>query len=112
GFVAAGRQVRVDRFPIGIDVAVFREMARTPQEEVRIDTMRRHILGRRQNIGVDRLDYSKGLPERMRAFARLFALKPELEGKVSFLQIAPPTREDVSAYAQIREELEHLTGSI
>lgn len=111
-FEFEGRIVRVDRFPIGIDVETFSAMARMPQEEVRIDSMRRHILGRRQIIGVDRLDYSKGLPERMRAFARLFALKPELEGKVSMLQIAPPTREDVSAYSQIREELEHLTGSI
>ena len=111
-FVVDGRSVRADRFPIGIDVEAFRKMAETPQEDVRIDTMRRHILGRRQIIGVDRLDYSKGLPERMKAFARLLALKPELEGKVSFLQIAPPTREDVTAYAQIREELEHLTGSI
>ena len=111
-FSVGGRTVRVDRFPIGIDVEAFRKMAETPQEDVRIDTMRRHILGRRQIIGVDRLDYSKGLPERMKAFERLLALKPELEGKVSFLQIAPPTREDVTAYAQIREELEHLTGSI
>jgi len=111
-FEVEGRTVRAGRFPIGIDVETFASMAQTPQEDVRIDTLRRHILGRRQIIGVDRLDYSKGLPERMRAFDRLFALRPELEGKVSLLQIAPPTREDVDAYAQIREELEHLTGSI
>jgi len=106
------RTVRAARFPIGIDVDVFREMAQQPHEDVTIDTMRRHILGRKQIIGVDRLDYSKGLPERMRAFARLFQIRPELERKVTLLQIAPPTREDVSAYSDIREQLEVLTGSI
>jgi trehalose 6-phosphate synthase len=111
-FRVGDRIVQADRFPIGIDVEAFRDMSRQAHDDVRIDTMRRHILGRQQIIGVDRLDYSKGLPERMKAFERLIAMHPELERKVSFLQIAPPTREDVSAYSDIRTELEHLTGSI
>ena len=111
-FRVGDRTVHAGRFPIGIDVAEFRQMAEQVHEDVRIDSMRRHILDRRQIIGVDRLDYSKGLPERMRAFERLFSLQPELERRVTFLQIAPPTREGVEAYSAIREELEHLTGSI
>src|SRR5690606_7300102 len=74
--------------------------------------MRRKVLGRRQIIGVDRLDYSKGLPERMKAFRRLLEHHPQLEKSVSFLQIAQPTREEVDAYADIRTELETLAGSI
>ena len=111
-FSLGDRSVLIDRFPIGIDAAAFAAMAREADEEVRIDLMRRHVLGRRQIIGVDRLDYSKGLPERMKAFGQLLARHPELEKTVTFLQIAPPTREAVDAYADIRTELEGLAGSI
>ncbi len=107
-----GRTVVIDRFPIGIDAAAFRDMATSTSEDVAIDIMRRKILGRKQIIGVDRLDYSKGLPERMRAFGKLLAERSEMEKAVTFLQIAPPTREEVDAYSEIRIELEGLAGSI
>jgi trehalose 6-phosphate synthase len=81
-------------------------------DDVQIDAMRRSLLERQQIIGVDRLDYSKGLPDRMKAFSRLLELHPEHMKKVSFLQIAPPTREDVDAYSDIREELESLSGAV
>jgi len=111
-FSIGSRTVVVDRFPIGIDTAGFAAMARQADEAVQIDLMRRKILGRKQIIGVDRLDYSKGLPERMRAFGRLLEQHPELEKAVTFLQIAPPTREEVDAYSDIRQELEALAGAI
>lgn len=101
-----GRVVGFGRYPIGIDVDAFRAMAREARPDVAIDTARRAQLGRRQIIGVDRLDYSKGLPERFQAFGRLLSRHPELEKQVTFLQVAPPTREDVNAYADIRSELE------
>ena len=106
------RMVRADAFPIGIDTEAFAEIAARPSDDVQIDAMRRSLLDRQQIIGVDRLDYSKGLPDRMKAFARLLELHNEHMKKVSFLQIAPPTREDVDAYSDIREELESLSGSI
>lgn len=106
------RLVRPLRLPIGIDVDSFIKLAQSGVEEVSIDRMRRIILGQKQMIGVDRLDYSKGIPERFEAFSRLMYLHPELEKMVSFLQIAPPTREDVTAYSEIREKLEGLAGSI
>ena len=87
-------------------------MAAEPDDEVQIDLMRHRVLGRKQIIGVDRLDYSKGLPERMKAFELLLQRYPDLEKAVSFLQIAPPTREEVNAYSDIRQEMETLTGSI
>ena len=107
-----GRVVGFGRYPIGIDVDAFRAMAREARPDVAIDTARRAQLGRRQIIGVDRLDYSKGLPERFQAFGRLLSRHPELEKQVTFLQVAPPTREDVNAYADIRSELEGLAGAI
>ena len=107
-----GRTVISERIPIGIDVDAFQHMAVNPTNDVELDSMRQRILGRRQIIGVDRLDYSKGLPERLAAFERLLTQHPELERAVSLLQIAPPTREGVGAYPLIRKELEGLTGSI
>ena len=107
-----GHTTRAAAFPIGIDADAFAEMAATPSDEVQIDAMRRAVLQRRQIIGVDRLDYSKGLPDRMKAFARLLERHDEHMKKVTFLQVAPPTREDVDAYADIRMELESLSGSI
>jgi trehalose 6-phosphate synthase len=101
-----------DAFPIGIDVDDFAKLAHHASDDVLLDRIRRGILGRAQIIGVDRLDYSKGLPERMRAFNRLLELYPEHQRAVSYLQIAPPTREDVSAYSDIRRELEGLAGAI
>jgi trehalose 6-phosphate synthase len=108
----AGRSVHVGIFPIGIDAEGFAGMADKVFDDVQIDRLRRQILGRKQVIGVDRLDYSKGLPDRLKAFERLLELHPEMHKQVSLLQIAPPTREDVSAYTAIRSELEGLTGAI
>jgi len=109
---AFGRALIVDDFPIGIDVDAFSAMARAPEANQRIELMQRRMIARTHIIGVDRLDYSKGLPDRFRAFRRLLELYPENQGAVTLMQIAPPSREDVEAYAEIREELERLTGSI
>ena len=63
-------------------------------------------------IGVDRLDYSKGLPERMDGVARFFERHPERASDLVFIQIAPPSREDIGSYKRIRETLEQKTGQI
>ncbi|MBO0237055.1 trehalose-6-phosphate synthase, partial [Vibrio parahaemolyticus] len=63
-------------------------------------------------VGIDRLDYSKGLPHRIRAFQELLASYPESRRSATLIQIASPTREDVDAYMDIRRELEHLCGQI
>ncbi|MCT7375159.1 alpha,alpha-trehalose-phosphate synthase (UDP-forming) [Chelativorans salis] len=106
------REVIAGCYPIGIDVDSFVEMAERPNDEVSIETQRREILGRKQIIGVDRLDYTKGLPDRLRAFARLLELYPEMRKTVALMQIATPTREEVGAYVEIRTELEALSGAI
>lgn len=107
-----GRTVLSKCFPIGIEVESFARMASEAAEDVQIDSMRRQILGLKQIIGVDRLDYSKGLPGRMQAFARLLERHPEYERAATYLQIASPTREEVSAYADIRAQLEATAGSV
>lgn len=102
----------VAAFPIGIDVDAFAAMARTDEAKARIQALNRHASARIHIIGVDRLDYTKGLPERLRAFRRLLELYPENQKSATLMQIAPPTREDVDAYADIRHELEALSGAI
>jgi trehalose 6-phosphate synthase len=109
---ANGRIVLTRCFPIGIDVDSFARMATEAAEDVQIDSMRRQILGLKQIIGVDRLDYSKGLPGRMQAFERLLERHPEHERTATYLQIASPTREEVSAYADIRAQLDATAGSV
>ncbi|MCF3973243.1 alpha,alpha-trehalose-phosphate synthase (UDP-forming) [Paracoccus salsus] len=104
----SGRQVRAGAFPIGIDTAAFIELARHAPDEDRM----RFLTGAQMMIGVDRLDYSKGIPQRFRAFHLLLEENPDLHEKIVFLQIAPPTREAVEAYQDIREETEHLAGRI
>ena len=110
--MAFGQTVTARAFPIGIDVGAFAAMARTPDAEQVIERLHRRLLARSHIIGVDRLDYTKGLPERMKAFRRLLELFPDKRRAVTLMQIAPPTREDVAAYTEIREELEGLSGSI
>ena len=99
-----GDVVRVASYPIGIDVDEFARLAAAAPPR---DTEGRAIV-----IGVDRLDYPKGLPQRFRAFGALLDRRPDLAGKLELLQIAPPTREEVEAYREIREELERLTGAV
>ena len=88
-------------------------MAHTPEAERYIARLQRRSMANMFVLGVDRLDYTKGLPDRMRAFRRLLELHPErMQKGVTFMQIAPPTREEVEAYTEIRQELEGLSGSI
>ena len=95
---------RLAAFPIGIEVDEFAAIAAEagPLPEGGPATV----------IGVDRLDYSKGLPQRFKAFGELLERRPDMAGDIQLLQIAPPTREEVEAYRDIREELERLSGAI
>ena len=109
---AFGRTLRVEIFPIGIDTEFFVTAGRqaTRSESVQ------HLLQRPGNhawiIGVDRLDYSKGLVERFQAFARLLEAHPGHRGNVTLLQIAPPSRSEVPEYREIRRTLEAEAGHI
>jgi len=107
-----GRRVRTGAFPIGIDVGEFREALETEEAGRALATLRHSAEGRKMIIGVDRLDYSKGLAERFNGYRRFLEEHPDWSGRVSFLQIAPPSRGEVHTYAHIREELDQLSGRI
>jgi trehalose 6-phosphate synthase len=109
---AGGRVFRAAAFPISIDTAGIARTASDAGAHKEINQLRTSLDGRALIIGVDRLDYSKGLPQRFEAFARLLERAPELHRQVTFMQIAPPSRGSVLEYRQIRRELERSAGHI
>lgn len=107
------REVTLQVAPIGIDTKVFDQLARS--DEITEDARKiRARLGSPESIilGVDRLDYTKGIDLRMRALQSLLDRRPQLSGKVVFIQIAVPSREDVDEYKRMREEIDGLVGRI
>ncbi len=109
---AFGRTVQAGAFPIGIDVQEFTQLAQAPEATEMYERMKREYSRRKLLVGVDRLDYSKGLPQRMQAFREFLQKNPDLRQSATLIQIASPSREDVSAYGDILRELETLCGSI
>jgi trehalose 6-phosphate synthase len=109
---AYGKTLQVGAFPIGIDAADFAEMAQSPRAWRTYDIMAAHTAFRQLIVGVDRLDYSKGLEERFLGFEKFLADNPELRREVLMLQIAPVSREGVEAYQEIRARLDSLSGRI
>jgi trehalose 6-phosphate synthase len=109
---AFGRTVQAGPFPIGLDVEEFTLLTHAPEGREMFERMRREYSRRKLLVGVDRLDYSKGLPQRMRAFRELLEKYPESRNSATLIQIASPSREDVDAYSDILHELESLCGSI
>jgi trehalose 6-phosphate synthase len=106
------RRTRIGVFPIGVDVDEVQREARHSLSSETVRRMRAGLLGRRCIIGVDRLDYSKGLVDRFQAYERYMATHPERLNHVTFLQIAPLSRADLRAYAEIRHALEQVGGRI
>ena len=107
-----GRRVIARAFPIGIDFAEFTQAAAGEEAQEACQRLKASVRGRKILIGVDRLDYSKGLGERFESFSRFLADHPDMAGRAVLLQIAPPSRGDVASYQQIREDLERKTGHI
>ena len=108
----SGRTLRAQEFPIGIDTDDFAAMA-TSAEAVRASQrLSRSLIGRRLIIGVDRLDYTKGITERLRAYEALLQNYPRQRGQVTFVQISAPSREDVPEYLELRRQVEATSGRI
>jgi trehalose-6-phosphate synthase len=106
------RLVRTAAHPISIDARDFAARATTPTVERRLRQLQRQFHDRRVLLGVDRLDYTKGIPERLRAIELLFELRPELRRRLAFVQIAVPSRGEVREYRDLRAQVEELVGRI
>ncbi len=107
-----GRSVRLGVYPIGVDVDQIAAEATAATREDTVQRLIASLLGRKLIIGVDRLDYTKGLVERFAAFEHFLTTFPDSQGKVTFLQIAPLSRADVLAYSEIRMALEQMAGRL
>lgn len=107
-----GRSFRSGAFPISIDTARIARQAAAATRNTACKRLHVSLEGRALAIGVDRLDYSKGLPKRFEAFGRFLGEHARWRSRVSFLQIAPPSRQDVTAYRELRGRLEGLAGAI
>jgi trehalose 6-phosphate synthase len=103
---------RLGVYPIGVDVDAVRNEAASTITDDTVTRLMASLLGRQLIIGVDRLDYSKGLTERFAAFEQFLETFPDNLGKVTFLQIAPLSRSDVLAYSEIRAALEQTAGRL
>ena len=106
-----GREVRLGVFPMGVDAAFFSEMSRDPAVEAEAQALRGDG-SVRLLVGVDRLDYTKGIPRRLLAYERMLEIHPELRGKVRLVQVAVPSRTGVEAYQDFRSLVDGLVGRI
>ena len=102
----------VEAFPIGTDPEAFRKLLTTQNAVRTANLVDRSLAGRSLILGVDRLDYSKGLPERIAGYERMLENFPEQQRKVHLLQIAPPSREKIDEYQKISDELDSSYGRV
>jgi len=106
------RKVFVDAFPMGIDYQKYAEAASSP-ETIEREIRYRTSLGDQQLIlSIDRLDYSKGIPQRLKAFERFLYKYPEFKEKVSLVMLVVPSRDKVTKYQELKEEVDLLVGRI
>ncbi len=108
----ANRDIRLGVFPMGIDAGHFERMAETAPVLEEVASIRRDLGGRKLLLGIDRLDYTKGLPHRIMAVDRLIEREPSLRGKIRFVQVVVPSRTKVESYRNYRQELDGLVGHV
>ncbi|NYH81216.1 trehalose 6-phosphate synthase [Actinopolymorpha cephalotaxi] len=112
-FLPDGRVVRARSFPISIDVAQLEEIARRPETQRRAEEIREEIGSpAKVLLGIDRLDYTKGIGERIHAFAELLTDGDVTPDEATFIQVATPSRERVEQYKLLRDEVELAVGRV
>jgi trehalose 6-phosphate synthase len=103
---------KVGAYPIGIDTAGFASLAARRFRTQDVTQLRDSLAGRALAIGIDRLDYTKGLPQRIAGFGKLLERFPRHRSRITFLQVAPVSRVDVAQYRALRRELDEMVGRI
>lgn len=106
------RVVRLGAFPISIDTAEFHRLAQRSISSRVVQEVVRSLAGRTMLIGVDRLDYSKGIAQRMDAFERFLKAHPQWRGQVTYLQITPKSRSDIQEYGDMERDVSTRAGRI
>jgi trehalose 6-phosphate synthase/phosphatase len=106
------RRVHLGTLPIGIDPNEIHEMAKSPEAEAEYEAATRSHRGKKIIVGVDRLDYTKGLPEKLLAFEELLRTYPKWRNKAVLIQVAAPSRETVAEYVELKRLVDELVGRI
>ena len=109
---AYGRTFRVGAFPIGMETEEFAALSRASTGQEGVLDLLRSLHGRKLIIGVDRLDYSKGIPNRIDAYERFLKRHPEFRGEVTFLQVTPKSRSDVPEYKAMQAAVAEQAGRV
>ncbi|GAM26721.1 hypothetical protein SAMD00019534_098960 [Acytostelium subglobosum LB1] len=112
GVYLNGQFVPVGVFPVGIDPDKFFELLQTEKVKNRIEELKQNFKGQKIIIGIDRLDYIKGLPQKLEAMEKLFQKYPQWKGKLVLIQVAVPSRQDVEEYQKLKQNVEELVGRI
>ncbi len=107
-----GRAVRLGAYPMGIDAEGFAREAQRPEVVARAEEIRREAGGARLLLGIDRLDYTKGIRRRLLALDRLLERTPELRGRVTLVQIAVPSRTAIAEYEEFRQDVDEVVGRV
>jgi len=111
-FEVEGRKTRIGAFPVSIETATYARLARNSARSPLAKEIAESLKGLRLVLGVDRLDYSKGIIQRVNAFDRFLEVNPEWRSRVTLLQITPRSRSDIKDYAAIENEVTTLIGRI
>lgn len=112
GLGQRSRPVRVAAFPMGIDAATWENRARSTPVAKQVLSLMQDAGKRKILVGIDRLDYTKGLPRRIAAIERLFQHDPSVAEKTRFIQITFPSRERIEPYAGLRRQISEMVGRI
>jgi trehalose 6-phosphate synthase len=107
-----GETVRVGVFPVSIDFQEFAGTAQSDAVSERVAGLRSEFLGRTMILGVDRLDYSKGIPHKLQGYRLALERYPDLRERVTLIQLVVPSRENIPEYFEMKEEIEKLVGQI
>ena len=110
--VLGDRSSLLGDFPIGIDFDEFADGAKDPAVAERAAQIKKDLASCSMVLGVDRLDYTKGIPERLRAFRSLLESQEDMRGKITLVQVVVPSRVDIPKYRELRLEIERLISSI
>ncbi len=110
--MVGARQVRIGAFPIGIDFNAFLRQTATPQVAAKAQALHKLLPNRRLVLGIDRLDYTKGIPHRLNAFQDLLTRYPHLREKISLIQVVVPSRVGIPSYDDLKTSIEQMVGRI
>jgi trehalose 6-phosphate synthase/phosphatase len=110
--LVGGRPVKVDTFPLGVDLERFSKALELKEVKQRLEELKEETQGRKIILSVDRLDFTKGIPERLRAYELFLEKHPEWHDKVSMISLCVPSRTSVPEYRDLKREVDELVGRI